>query len=238
MKYYTYTQAEAERVRKCVISNEFYELNSFGAEIGEGDLLELEPIRIIAGQAVSQCEDGENPEVVELSLSGDVYMALRQVPVQIRDDAGFWRWVTISSMMPFLVKRYSPLDKEAIGAGTNSSDILACRMFLRAQASRVEGDKGNLEFDLITDLGPKKHDFWQSHILRVSTGSERPLARALIESHSRESIPTKQLRDFVRDSINRPKTTIATFLMNFEESKEFVERQRKLFAESMDSDRD
>lgn len=240
MKYRSLQQSDSERLRDALLSNEEVDFDQLGQEVGDGDLFDLSPIRTLCDQAVSKCESGISPESVELELSGAVYLLLKDVPVEVRDDAGFWRWISAAALLPFLLIRDTPtnkpLGKEAIGAGTNSSDILACRMFLRAQVVQRKLPDGSLDFSLLSELGPKHHDFWQSHILRVSTGSERSVAHALIESHLSDHIPTTELRNFVRDKINRPKTTVATYLMSESEATSYVTRQRALFSSEIQND--
>jgi len=234
LKYRSYSQSDSELLRNSIIANEDLDQDHLGVEIGDGDFLDLEPIKKVSREAVKKCASGALPELVELVFSGEIYLSLREVPVGIRDDPGFWRWVTGSALMPFLILRDT--GKEAIGAGSNKPDILACRMFLRAQVTFQTLEENDQQFSLLTELGPKNHDFWQSHILRVSTGSERSLAQALISSHLDEHIPTGDLRKFVRDRINRPKTTLATYLMSTDEADVFVQRQRNVYANEAQSD--
>ena len=234
MKYRSYSQGDSELLRNSIIANEDLDQDHLGVEIGDGDFLDLEPIKKVSREAVKKCASGALPELVELVFSGEIYLSLREVPVGIRDDPGFWRWVTGSALMPFLILRDT--GKEAIGAGSNKPDILACRMFLRAQVTFQTLEENDQQFSLLTELGPKNHDFWQSHILRVSTGSERSLAQALISSHLDEHIPTGDLRKFVRDRINRPKTALATYLMSTDEADVFVQRQRNVYANEAQSD--
>ena len=240
MRYHSYSQADAEAIRAGIISNEEVDFSQLGREVGEGEPVDLSAIHELALVAAGRCLKGEDPEAVELSVSANIYLALRHVPVVIRDDPGFWRWVTVSAMLPFLRARDASDDQllgiEAIGAGSNRSDILACRMFLRAQTSRQAKSNGDLQFTLLTELGTKNHDFWQSHVVRVSTGSERQVARALIRSHASDHIPTGKLRDFIRDCVNRPKTTLATFLMSDDEADEFIESQRNRFLDEGNSE--
>jgi len=243
LKYRSFSQSDSEKLRDALIANEAIGIDQLGVELGDGELLNLESLRQLNLKAVARCKSGVLPEIVELECSGELYLSLRGVPVEIRDDAGFWRWVSASSLLEFLIVRDTPsgkpLGKEAIGAGTNIADILACRMFLRAQVARQILPNGDLDFSVLTDLGPKHHDFWQSHVVRVSTGSERNLAQALIDSHRVDHIPTSDLRKFVRDRINRPKTTVATYLMSDDEAIDYVTRQRDIFsAENQDDDLD
>jgi hypothetical protein len=240
LKYRSFEQSDSERLRDAILENEEIEIDQLGQEVGEGDLFDLKPARDLCRQAVDLCSSGASPEVVELEFSGALYLLLRDVPVAVRDDAGFWRWVSAAALLPFLLIRDTPmgkpLGKEAIGAGTNASDILACRMFLRAQVAQRTLANGELDFSLLSALGPKHHDFWQSHILRVSTGSERNIAHALIDSHHANHIPTSELRKFVRDRINRPKTTVATYLMSESEAVSYVARQREIFSSEVQKD--
>lgn len=233
MKYRSFSQSDAEALREALLANEDINVAELGQEVGDGDLLDLTPVRELCTKAVARCESESSSEQVELEYSGDLYLALRAVPVEIRDDPGFWRWITATALLPFLklreAKDRKPLGREAIGAGTNRSDILACRMFLRAQVARRVLPSGELDFSTLTELGPKHHDFWQSHIVRVSTGSERSLANALIVSHLKDHIPTSDLRVFVRDRINKPKNTVATYLMSDDEAASYVARQRYIF---------
>lgn len=234
MKYRSYSQRDSELLRNSIIANEDLDQDNLGVEIGDGDFLDLKPIMKVSKEAVKKCASGTSPELAELVFSGEIYLSLKEVPVGIRDDPGFWRWVTGSALKPFLILRDT--GKEAIGAGSNKPDNLACRMFLRAQVTFQALEENEKRFSLLNELGPKNHDFWQSHILRVSTGSERSLAQALISSHLDEHIPTGDLRKFVRDRINRPKTTLATYLMSTDEANVFVQRQRTVYANEVPSD--
>lgn len=233
MKYRSLSQSDSETLREAVLANEDLNVDELGQEVGDGDLLDLTSVRELCAQAIARCESVGSPEQVELEYSGALYLILRAVPVEVRDDPGFWRWITATALLPFLKLRESKggkiLGREAIGAGTNRSDILACRMFLRAQVARKVLPDGKLNFSMLTELGPKHHDFWQSHIVRVSTGSEPNLAQALITSHLKDHIQTSDLREFVRDRINKSKTTIATYLMSDDEATSFIAKQRYVF---------
>jgi hypothetical protein len=181
----------------------------------------------------AECDDDVEAEDVELAGSGSIYLLLRNLPVWVRDDVGFWRWATCGPFRRFLqIRQETSKLQEAIGAGSNDEDILVCRMFLRAQAARQVALDGTLDFSLLTQLGRKNHDFLQSHVVRVPTGAEPNLARALMATQISRRLPTKELRAFVRDGVNRPKTMVATFLMSEEESIEFLSRQASLMLKS------
>jgi hypothetical protein len=239
MKYRSVSISEATEIRKLALMNELTEVGNIGHEVGDGDMFLLDDLIVLGREASAQCEKGVDPEIVEGDFSANLYQLLRSVPVSIRDDSGFWRWVTIACLFPFLKLRENPIGKEIIGAGDNEKDILARRMFLRAQVSKIVEEDGTLSFDVLSSFGVKKnHDFWQSHIVRMSTGAENALAQALIKSQVKSRINTKLVRPFVRDLINRPKGTIATFLMTPSEAAEYIDDQKDGFTFEPDNQSD
>ena len=230
MKYRSISKFDAISIRELIINGGLIDLNQFGNLIGDGEELDLSSLIALGNQAAVQCERGADPVRVEGDFSAELYNLLRNIPVSIRDDVGFWRWITFTALLKFLMHQESPIKTESIGAGSNHKDILARRMFLRAQISKVTQADGTLRFDPLTKLGTKSnHDFWQSHIVRVSTGAESELAQAIIYSHAEERLPTEHLRAFIRDRVNRPKGTIATFLMSTTDASEYIQEQRDLF---------
>jgi hypothetical protein len=234
MKYISISRRDALNLRSLLIDHAPFDLAKFGVTIGEGDFFDVSVIGSLAAKGATSCKIGEDSEKVEQELSGELYLQCRAIPLEVRDDAGFWRWLTIGALQEFLKCRDPELGLEAIGAGSNTPDILACRMFLRGQVARTETDTGDLEFSLAESPGIKTHDMWQSHVLRRTTAAERPLARAILrfQSDSQTKLVTELLRPFVRDSINRKKLTRATFLMNDEEATRFIIEQRAHWSES------
>jgi hypothetical protein len=160
-----------------------------------------------------------------------MFMALRNVPVEIRDDKGFWRWLTVGPLLPFTIVRETPPKMETLGIGSNSPDILAVRMFLRGQVTRLPSADGSLEFSLAFAPGTDSHDFWQSHVLRRTTGAERELAKAMIrlQADPNTRMSSNVVRPFVRDHINRKKRTRATFLMSENEAAQFLAQELQVF---------
>ena len=230
MKYRSISKFDALKIRDLIIRGESFDPDQFGELVGFGEDIDLANLIALGDQAALECDRGANPVGIEGNFSVELYKLLRNTPVAIRDDVGFWRWITISTLLSFLKFQENPIGMEAIGAGNNDKDILARRMFLRAQVSKQIRHDGTLAFNALTDLGTKKnHDFWQSHVVRVSTGAENELAQALIRSHAENRLARDPLRAFVRDRINRPKGTIATFLMTPDDAFEYIQEQRELF---------
>ena len=237
MKYRSISKFDAAKIRDLIIEGELLDLNQFGELIGIDEEMDLSSLIALGNEAALKCERGADPVRVEGEFSIILFNLLRNIPVSIRDDAGFWRWVTIGALLPFLMFQENPLKLESVGAGTNHKDVLARRMFLRAQVSKFIQQDGTLQFDALIKLGTKNnHDFWQSHVVRVSTGAENELAQALINSHAEDRLSTEHLRAFIRDRINRPKGTIATFLMSPADASEYIQEQRELFEYAEESD--
>lgn len=227
----SYTQQDALVVQVAIAEDREVDLTALGSLVGDGLVMDLSVLRAINIRAVDRCNSGQDAETVELGESGAVYDALMEVPVSVRDDVGFWRWITIVEFQPFLLLRQGKDLKEAIGAGTNVADILAARMFLRARIARSEIPGGAPDYSLLTDLGRRNHDFLQSHIVRGSTGAETGLARAFIKAQANEAtkVKTTDLREFVKSHISRPRLTIATFLMSEDEADDYLDTQREAF---------
>ena len=221
-----------------LIDGQEFNLDTIGETMGDGEVLDVSEVQRIAEAAATEVASGADSEDVEQRYSGNIYLALRSVPVEVRDDTGFWRWITLGPLLAFTRLRDPKFGVEALGVGSNVPDILACRMFLRGQVSRVTTPDGNLEFALATAPGIKTHDFWQSHVLRRTTGAEVNFAQALIKRQSNEA--TKMMRDelrpFVRDSINRKKRTLATFLMSGDEATTYLEHERATWSGSTEDD--
>jgi hypothetical protein len=238
VRYRTLSRGDARRVRGHLIKSEDFNLDQIGEAVGEGENLNLTAVKRVASTAAAEVSGGTNSEEVEQRFSGDIYLALRHVPVEVRDDPGFWRWITLGSLLTFTRIRDPKFGIEALGAGSNQTDILACRMFLRGQVSRVPASDGTLDFSLATSPGIMSHDFWQSHVLRRTTGAEIAFAQALIarQSNADTRMTTNELRPFVRDSINRKKRTLATFLMSHDEAAVYLNDEHRAWRGSAESD--
>jgi len=227
MAYRSLSRADARAIRSELLAGQAVDVAGYGELCGTEPLVDLTGVADLAARAAAEIAEGRNREEAEHAYSGELYLALRGVSVEVRDDPGFWRWVTLTALLPFTSVREKSLGLEALGAGSNSPDILACRMFLRGQCCRAPQPNGDLEFSLAHLAGTQTHDLWQSHILRRTTGAERPLAHALLRQQSMPSTKMKdQLRPFVRECVNRKKLTMATFLMDDAEADTFLQQER------------
>ena len=176
--------------------------------------------------------EGRSAAETELLLSGTAYVSLRKLPTQVRENYDFWRGFTLDYLFELAKKRTvegkAPRAEgerkwEILGAGSNTREILAWRMFSRGQVCAVENGDGSFSFPNMMEVGTNSHDFWMSHVLGTHTGAERPLAQAFVKFQAEGHLSTGPLRAFVRDSVNRPKRTIATHLMSFDEAEQYLE---------------
>jgi len=180
----------------------------------------------------SLLSEGRPAAEAELLLSGVTYTTLRALPIRARESYDFWRGFTLLYLFDLAQQRTlegkaakgeGERKWEILGAGSNTREILAWRMYSRGQVCAVEEKDGSISFPNMIEVGTSSHDFWMSHVLGTHTGAERPLAQALIKLQADGHLPTDPLRAFVRDSVNRPKRTIATHLMSVGEAERHLE---------------
>ena len=148
-----------------------------------------------------QGDEADRFEVFEGRAAGRVHMAMRDLPIAVLDDPGFWRYVSLAKFWWFIKFR----EAKPIAAGnhmtyvdgTRPTECVPLRMFLRAQAVR-EGD----DYSLASSMD-RATDFWRSHVLRVQTASAPALARSFARLQHEKQMPTEsQLRPFARQ-LNR-----------------------------------
>jgi len=226
MKYELLTREDARRLLEVLDDDRDPDIGTFTTQGGNGSTVDLSEFNgVVADILVSQLAK-EDPESVEHKFSGEIYLALREVPVEVRDDIGFWRFLTLGPLRPFFLYRAEASKRmELAGTGGNLQDTLALRMFLRGQVSLVE-KSGQFDFSLAEAPGIHSHDFWQSHIIRVPTGAQPSLAHSLIQvQHKYHLVTSPHLRNFVRDYVNRPKRLLAAELFSENEARDYLDEQ-------------
>ena len=221
-----------------VTSGSFFELR-------EVDGVEFSADRFTEAKAAVMRELRPAAEL-ELLLSGELYVELRGLPTEVREDYDFWRGFTLAFLYDVAVQRAlegkAPRNGERkweiIGAGSNTREILAWRMFSRGQVCATENGDGTFSFPNLVEIGTTSHDFWLSHVLGTHTGTEHSFAKAFVKLQVENRLSTDPLRAFVRDSVNRPKRTIATHLMSLEEAEGHLANQLILGGWAPSSDND
>jgi len=164
--------------------------------------------------------DGLRPEVFEGRAAGDLHTALRDLPTEVLDDPGFWRFVSLAKFWWFIV------DREAVPIGrgnhmtyvdgTRPAECVPLRMFLRAQSIRDDDD-----YSLASSMD-NATDFWRSHVIRVQTGTSPPLARSFASLQARVRMSsTPELRPFAR-RVNRLWSNVVINRLTEDEAAELL----------------
>jgi len=168
--------------------------------VGSGQEIELGPLNRVMSVMRAEFETrtskvaNDSPEAFEGRFSGDVHIALRDLPIEALDDPGFWRYLSLVDFWWFVAVREAP----AIGRGNvmtyvdGGKECVPFRMYLRAQAIR-DGDDYSLAGAL-----PKSADFWRSHVIRVKTGTAPALARSFARLQIDKAMVSDEVRPFAR----------------------------------------
>lgn len=168
--------------------------------VGSGRDIDLTPLAEAAERMRAEFADGRgaegamSAEDLEGRFAGDVHSTLRDVPVIVLDDPGFWRYLAMRHFWWFIAEREAgPVSRgNAITYVDGGAESIPFRMFLRAQAIR-DGDDYSLAGAL-----PRASDFWRSHVLRVKTGTVPALSRSLARLQVDKQMPSTEVRPFAK----------------------------------------
>jgi hypothetical protein len=192
------------------------------------DLSELEKVGHDATERVATLDENGAGTAERDALEGELSIALYRaldptsVPLEILDDAGFWRYVGVLHLWSFVRWREPAIvpgaDWSKIAPyldGRQASECVALRMFVRAS---IAHEAGNI--DLASTL-KRATDFWRSHLVRVGTGAVPPLARAFVEAQERDRLAPDPVRAVAR-KINRTRTNVLMHGYTSDVAEEFV----------------
>jgi hypothetical protein len=189
---------------------------------GAGDEVDLGPIASVNDDLRRRHEkfavgaDGSDVDRFEGIVSGGLHQALGHLPIEVLDDPGFWRYLTIAELWWFVswreAKALAKGNLDAYIDGTRPTECVVLRCFLRGQAVGCDGD-----YTLAAAI-PNGTDFWRSHVLRVRTGTAPSLTRAFAREQVADRMPTDELRAFAR-RLNRTWTNILLHVYDEPESE-------------------
>jgi len=196
----------------------------------EPEALDLSPIKAFAErleEEVKEWDDEADRDELEGRAASDFYHALRHVPIEVLDDPGFWRYLSIALFWDFIAWREEePFESgnylKYVNGRSNTEAVLN-RMYMRAKAV------GEEHLHLANAL-EKSADFWRSHIIRVRTGTAPPLARSFVRMQRDDRLMTSQLRHFARE-LNRNWSNIELHLYDDEAASELLSDLRDDFTE-------
>jgi hypothetical protein len=211
MRYPVLTRTKCEGLAVQMAAGENPSIEPNVAWVGHGDEIDLRPIAEVADRITRQAREwtDKDRDRFEGKASIEFAEALGQVPPEILDDRGFWRFVALRYFWEFIAWREEgPFSKgnfmKYVHAGTNTESVLP-RMFLRARAVG-----GNPHASLAAAI-PKGTDFWRSHVLRVRTGSAPPVTRAFVTKQTEDRLMTDSLRQAAR-RLNRTWANIILYV--------------------------
>ena len=149
--------------------------------------------------------------------------ALCAVDVEVLDDPGFWRYLSLDLFWDFIrwreTKAFTRENYLKCVDGRSSTECVLTRMYLRAAAV------GGLEFAEYASALPRAADFWRSHVVRVRTGTAPSLVRAFVEIQRQHRLTTGPLREFAKD-LNRTWSNIVLSIYHDDEAQALVEEIR------------
>ncbi|MCY4638117.1 MAG: hypothetical protein OXG04_27095 [Acidobacteria bacterium] len=147
--------------------------------------------------------------------------ALSIVDVEVLDDPGFWRYLSLALFWDFIrwreTKAFARGNYLRYVDGKSSNECVLTRMYLRGAAV------GGLPFAEHASVLPKATDFWRSHVVRVRTGTAPSLVRALVDMQRQHRLPTDPLRQFAK-ALNRTWSNVVLSIYDDDEAHALVKR--------------
>ena len=194
---------------------------------GEGDDVDLDCVRQAALMMTDDLDDvatDATREQREAEAAPLLHDALCAVDIQVLDDPGFWRYLSLDLFWGFIRWRETKAFRRGnylkYVDGKSSTECVLTRMYLRAAAV------GGLAFAERASVLRKATDFWRSHVLRVRTGTASSLVRAFVDMQRHHRLPTDALRQFAR-ALNRTWSNVVLSVYDDDEARALVEEIRR-----------
>jgi hypothetical protein len=223
----------AQQVAPKLLAGQRVDLSEFTRWVGRGEELDLDAVEKCVAtvkaerESFSKSRQNRDLDRFEGRAARLLHQSLGRLPGEAADDPGLWRYLTLQHFWELVVWRErSAFDTGDYGKyrqyidGTNPSECVLTRMFLRA---RIVEDQADYE---VANAVPFGADLWRSHILRVRTGTAPVIARALIRSHSANRMSTDELRDLAR-RLNRLWTNVVLHTYDDDEADALITELRE-----------
>lgn len=181
---------------------------------GGGETISFDAIDVVLATFKAELEKmGSDPSLVadkepfEGELAVALFPALDQVPIEVLDDPGFWRFLAMSRFWWFVEWRESRSVVEGRALtyidGRRNTESIPLRLYLRAKSVAGSG-----QIELAQQL-ERCADFWRSHITRVRTGTAPHVAAAFaaMQRNDETRLATDELRAMAR-RLNRLWTNV------------------------------
>lgn len=224
MRYPIITMSDCRSLAERMNNGIPQDIQPFVIWLGVGEVLELDRIERAArkvGQIWNEyrLSDGNDKDRLEGRVATTLYSALQEVCVEVLDDPGFWRYLSLMYFWDFIAwredKAFAKGNYLKYVDGARSTECVLTRMYLRVQA--LGGNKyGSMaaEVEMATDL-------WRSHIIRVRTGTAPPLTRAFVKWQRDHRLNTPDLREFAK-RLNRTWTNIVLNIYDDKEAERLI----------------
>lgn len=236
MRYPTISLSDCRKIAEQRIAGRHPPIEPFILWMGRDADLDLEPLERAAkqfGQELDHVPPNADKDRVEGHLSTFLYEALFDVPVEVLDDRGFWRYLSVVFFWDYIVWREEmSFRRETYPKyvdGQTSTEAVLNRMYLRAKAVGTD--------PMLAAALPKATDFWRSHVIRVRTGSAPALTRALVRRQESNRLATGTLRGYAR-ALNRTWTNVVLHTYSEDEARELLDELHQLSLDGEDRERE
>lgn len=233
MRYPTIAAEQVLRLQAELSNGDLADVAEATRWTGAGEDLDLGPVEQAEFSIRSSWEVERNAAAdgsldrFEATASTEILAALANVPLEILDDPGFWRYLTVRHFW-WLVewreqKAFDSGDWARIRVyvdGTRHAECLLTRMYLRARIAEEAGDPG------LASLVPRSADLWRSHVLRVRTSYWPTVVGELVRAQDRDRMTVEPLRAFAK-RLNRTGSNVVFASYDADEASELLDDLRE-----------
>lgn len=230
MRYPTLNAGQTDELVRQLIKGEETSIHTVALWRGDGETIDLDDLEDAIYDLRERLKEiGEDPALTsdkdpfEGEVAAKVFPFLNAVPIEVLDDLGFWRYLSVRYFWWFVSWRESgPIESGNVATYTSANrntEQIPLRLYLRAKAIQ-NGD--DLTFASTLE---KSTDFWRSHVIRVRTGTAPKVARAFVSMQKETHLPTETLREYAR-RLNRTWTNVNLNLLTEDQAEDLIKELR------------
>jgi len=234
MRYKTLPLQECRRFAREQVAGDTPDISMGVVFAGDGEDLDMKPIRRVAKRIVRLIDDkAKDRDRIEGKAAILLYDGLAGVPLDVCDDPGFWRYLSVGlAFWDFIAWR----EHRALRKGDNflkyvdgkkPTECVLPRMYMRVLALGARDDPKEQFRKLATAL-PSATDFWRSHVVRVQTAASPAVVRAFARMQRKRRLNTDDLREFAKE-ISKIRSTVVLSIYDDEEADAFIRDLRAKF---------
>lgn len=214
--------------------------------VGQGEEVDLGPLRAAAAKIRALMDEADltvtTRDQVEGQASAILYRALspgeaagrRGVDVEVLDDPGFWRYLSLELFWDFITWREWKKPEQFNASkhlvyvnALKSPECVLTRMFLRMSSL------GGSTHEALASCLKDASDFWRSHIVRVRTAGAASLVRAMVRSQRDARLVTVDVRELAK-RVNRTWSNLVLDLYASDEATQLVRELRSGLGDNSD----